>query len=781
MSLILGATLALTLARPVPIAAGFPQSHRSFQVAGNQFLLDGKPFVIRSGEMHYPRVPRAYWRDRMRKAKAMGLNTICTYVFWNLHEPRPGRFDFSGNLDLAAYIRTAKEEGLYVIVRPGPYICTELDFGGLPAWLQKDRTMRVRSNDPKFLRFTQRYFDHVGKIVKPLLIGNGGNVILTQVENEYGSYGSDHVYMAAIRDALIRAGFTGQLFTSDGPGQNMLNGGTLPGIPSVINFGGGAENAFKELAKFRPDGPRMVGEYWAGWFDHWGERHHTTSATSHAREIEWFLKNGISFNLYMFHGGTSFAFMPGANGDRNSYQPDITSYDYDSPLDESGRVTEKYRVFRDTIARATGESLPPVPETPAPIAVPSFDLVPDGVLLGRGDGKRIAAKRPLTFEELGQSYGMVAYEFKTALTGRQRLEIDRLSDYAMVLVDGRRVGELDRRLQQRSMDLDLPRRGASVTLLVESHARINFGHALPDERAGIDGAIRLGGQPIPEIVHYRYPLSSAPSMRYADLGTAAGDHPWAYAGSPRIYRGMFGVETVGDTFLDLGDWTKGYVWVNGHNLGRYWTAAGPQRTLYLPGCWLKKSGNRVVILDEGPAKARPALVGLSSPILNVRPVSALKPFRVSGQTVTLPEAFRSASGSFTPQPVWQTAVLSAEARYVALEVLSEHGQGSYASAAELEVLDEAGKPIRGMKVAYADSEELSGENGSAANLIDNQPTTMWHTEWSESQPGFPHVVILDLGATRRVSALRYLPRNDGPNGRIKEYRIYSSRTPFPGQ
>lgn len=748
-------------------SGGEPPHSKGLVAQGSQLLLDGKPFVVRSGEMHYPRVPRAYWRDRFRKARAMGLNTICTYVFWNLHEPEQGKFDFSGNLDLAEYLRIAKQEGLKIILRPGPYICTELDFGGLPAWLQKNPTMRVRSQDPEFLAATQRYFDQVGKIVKPYLAENGGNVILTQVENEYGSYGSDHVYMGSIRDALRKAGFSGTLVTSDGPGTSYLSGGTLPGILASVNFGGGAESALAELEKFRPGAPKMVGEYWAGWFDHWGERHHRTSVEGHLKDVEWFLKNGVSFNVYMFHGGTSFAFMPGANGDRKSYQPDITSYDYDSPLDESGRPTPKYFAFRDAIARMTGERLPPIPATPGTMRIPAFPLKSVGGLLGRLP-KAITSPRPLPFEALDQAYGMVLYRTRVSDGGRQTLSFDRVADYAMVLVNGTPVGTLDRRRQERQLEVDLPA-NATLDVLVEAHARINFGHDLALEHEGLMGSVRLGSRELTDWEQYRFPLSEAPGGGTPRLG-------------PQVYRGTFRVDDARDTFLDLGTWAKGYVWVNGHNLGRYWTEAGPQQTLYLPASWLRKGLNEVVVLDEGSLQTHPQMEGLDHPVLDHASVAARRPFRKVGQKLgTLPEP--SGGATFVNDKAWESVPLVAEGRYVCLEVrnaYSDKGEGPYASAAELEILGADGKPIKGVKVAYADSEELEADDNSAANLLDGNHDTIWHTEWGSSAPKLPHYVVLDLGEVRPVTALRILPRNDGPNGRPKEVRVYVSRTPFQG-
>ena len=338
--------LATTLALP---ALAQPKA-RAFSWKGEQFLLDGNPFVIRSGEMHYPRVPREYWRDRMRKMRAMGLNTLCTYVFWNLHEPQQGKWDFSGNLDVAEYVRTAQSEGLYVILRPGPYICTEWDFGGFPWWLLAVPDIKVRSNDSKFLKPAALYMDQVGKQLASLQIHRGGPILMVQVENEYGSFGSDHEYMGAIRHMMLDAGFDGALSTSDGSGKSNLAGGTLDGVLSVINFGDGSnpEREFANFAAFRQNVPKMCGEFWYGWFDHWGEKHHTTTAQKGATGLDWMLSRGISCNLYMAHGGSTFGYMAGANMSHD-YQPDTSAYDYDAPIDEAGRPNAKFHAMQDVL------------------------------------------------------------------------------------------------------------------------------------------------------------------------------------------------------------------------------------------------------------------------------------------------------------------------------------------------------------------------------------------------------------------------------------------------
>src|SRR5579864_7442864 len=343
-------------------------------IEGDRFELDGKPFQIISGEMHYERIPREYWRDRLRKARAMGLNTISTYVFWNVHEPKPDVFDFSGQLDVAAFVRMAQEEGLYVILRPGPYACAEWDLGGLPAWLLADPNIVLRSSDERFLGPAENYLKRLGRELAPLQITRGGPILEVQVENEYGSFGNDHEYMKRILAAIRNAGLNEVLlYTADGGDQ--LPAGTLPDIHAVVNFGpGDAKSEFAKLQKFRLGKPVMSGEYWDGWFDHWGAKHEVRNAQDDAKELDWILSQGYSINLYMFHGGTSFGFMSGANWDHSTYEPDVTSYDYDSPVSESGALTKKFYAFRDVIAKHQPGVALPEPPPPLPVTeVPEFE------------------------------------------------------------------------------------------------------------------------------------------------------------------------------------------------------------------------------------------------------------------------------------------------------------------------------------------------------------------------------------------------------------------------
>jgi beta-galactosidase len=578
-------------------------SGHSFRVDHGQFLLDGQPFQIVSGEMHYARIPREYWRSRLKMAKAMGLNAITTYVFWNVHEPKPGVYDFSGNADIAEFLREAQQEGLYAILRPGPYSCAEWEFGGYPAWLLKDPEMKVRSRDPKFLAAARSWLLRLGKEVEPLQIGNGGPIIAVQVENEYGSYGDDHEYMEDIHQILVDAGFTkAQLYTADGADE--LTRGSLPELPAVINFGTGeAKEEFAKLHKLRPEGPFMSGEYWAGWFDHWGSPHETRSPEQEAGEVGWMLKQGYSVSLYMFHGGTSFGWMNGANSDGKTYEPDVTSYDYDAPLDESGRPTPKYDLLRKTIAGATGRQPPPVPDVMPAQAIAPFALT-QAVSLWKTLPAPVHSEQPLSMEELNQSYGYVLY--RTMLEGpiQGELNLGKLHSYAQVYLDGRLLGAVDRRYDQHALALDIPPGKVRLDILVEDTGRVNYGKAIPGERVGLLTGVAAGGKPVTGWDQYSLPIKAPENLAY----TAAS------CTGACFYRGSFETGSLADTFLDTSMFTKGQVWVNGHNLGRVWDV-GPQKALYLPGPWLRKGKNEVVVLDlDGQPGGK--LWGLDHPYLD---------------------------------------------------------------------------------------------------------------------------------------------------------------------
>lgn len=587
-----GASAAAVAATPVTIA-------------GDHFMRNGKPYRIIAGSMHFQRIPRTYWRDRLRKARAMGLNAVTTYVFWNAVEPKPGVFDFGGRNDVAAFVRMAGEEGLDVILRPGPYACAEWEAGGFPAWLFADPHLHVRTRDPKFLKAADAYLHRLGKQLVPLLAVHGGPIIAVQVENEYGSFGDDHRYMQAIRRALVRAGFGGALlFTADGP--DRLADGALPGVLATVNFAPGqARKAFAALNAFRPGRPTMAGEYWAGWFDQWGGGHAHTDARQQAAELAWMLDRGDSVNLYMFEGGTSFGFMNGANfqgGPADRYAPQTTSYDYDAALDEAGRPTPKFALFRDVIARATGRTPPPLPPPTPMSALPAFAL-PESASLWDNLPAPVASRDPQPMERFGQAYGYILY--RTRVTGpvKGRLDLGQVRDYAAVYLDRKRVGTADRRLEQVAVGLDVGPGGHELDLLVENTGRINYGPHLQDGRAGLVEPVLLDGRPLHGWRIYPLPMHSPDHIKGWTTAPVAG---------PAFHRGRFHVARPADTFLDMRAFDKGFAWVDGHNLGRIWDI-GPQRSLYLPGAWLHRGSNTAVVFDLR-TRARPRLRGTVQPI-----------------------------------------------------------------------------------------------------------------------------------------------------------------------
>jgi beta-galactosidase len=583
-------------------SSGAPPAQHTFRVEDGKFLLDGKPFQIISGEMHYPRIPREYWRARFRMAKAMGLNTVTAYVFWNEHELRPGVFDFSGQRDVAEFVREAQSEGLYVILRPGPYVCAEWEWGGYPAWLLKQRGIVVRSTDPKFMEPVRRWLLRLGKELAPLQMAHGGPIIAVQVENEYGSFGDDHAYMEQIHHDIVDAGFDASvLYTADGP--ELIPNGSLPELPAVINFSpGNAREAFATLHKLRPDGPFMAGEWWDGWFDFWGGPHHTTDAKAQASELEWILQQGYSISIYMFHGGTNFGWMNGANMDKTPYEPDVTSYDYDAALDESGRPTAKYFIFRDAIAKATGVTPPAVPAVDPPIAAPAVHLM-QSVSLWQALPQPVHSEQVLTMEDLDQAYGYILYRKTIAEPVSGDLVLDELHDYALIYANGSLLGTLDRRLEQNRLHVDIKDPNTRLDILVENTGRVNFTVAIRGERQGITKQVTLAGKPLTGWQILPLPMDSPEKLpfRAADCTGAC------------FYRGSLQVDHVGDTFLDISSVAKGFVWVNGHPLGRAWNI-GPQKALYLPGPWLHKGANDVIVFDleGGPGrtvegKAKPDL------------------------------------------------------------------------------------------------------------------------------------------------------------------------------
>lgn len=480
----------LSLLLLLALGCGTVSAH-DFKIEKGQFVLDGKPITLVCGEMHYPRIPQEYWRDRLLRAKAMGLNCISTYVFWNIHERQPGKFDFTGEADLAKFIRTAQELGLYVVLRPGPYVCAEWDFGGFPYWLQNNKHMKWRSDDPDFLAACQRYITRLGKEVSKYCVGNGGNVLLVQVENEYGSYSNDRVYMGKIRDMLEKAGFNAPFITCDGAGQ--MPNGYMKGVLPTVN-GSVGEEVKRAIDRFYPGGPYFVAEFYPAWFDVWGQGHSRRDYRSPAQQIDWMLGHGVSVNMYMFHGGTNFAYTNGANTIGSGYEPQPTSYDYDAPLSESGVATPKYYAFREVIQKhlPAGETLPDVPAA-NPVATFAQVQLLDSVPLRAAFGRSMQSERPLTMEEAGQDFGYIHYQTTVEKGGKGRLVLRKLRDYAIVFVNGKRVGSLDRRFSQTGMMVDIPD-GAKLEILVENVGRINYGPDLLDNHKGITESVNFCGK-----------------------------------------------------------------------------------------------------------------------------------------------------------------------------------------------------------------------------------------------------------------------------------------------
>lgn len=568
----------------------------TFGVSGGKFMLDGKPFVILAGEIHPSRVPKEYWRQRIQMAKAMGLNAISVYEFWNMHEPEKGRFDFKGNENVTGFIRICQQEGMWVILRPGPYVCAEWEFGGYPYWLLNEPGLIVRSRDPKFMFFAKRYLNEIARRTAPLQITHGGNILMVQVENEYGSYGRDKTYMAEVRDALKHAGYDVPLYVAEGGAQ--LASAWIPGTIAGVN-GGNWPDAVSAADKYTPGGPYIVPEFYPGWLDHWAEPFVITGGGAD-RFVE-LAKHGVSVSLYMFHGGTNFGFMNGANYG-GSFEPDITSYDYDAPLDEAGRPRKKYFEFREAIAKLTGNAPWPIPATIPVATIPRFSLTQSCSLLDTLP-KPVVSDRPKNMEALGQAYGFVLYRSRIKGPKRAILDIRDLRDYAVVMLDGQVVSTLDRRHKQQTVELDVPNGEARLDILVENCGRINYGGKIPDNHKGITDKVLFDGAELTGWENYSLPMTDLRHIAWQGKN----DH------GPRFYRGEFNLNKTGDAFLDLRGWTKGVVWVNGHNLGRYWWL-GPQQTLYTPGVWLRKGRNEIIVFEELQT-ADPSVKGLAEPIL----------------------------------------------------------------------------------------------------------------------------------------------------------------------
>jgi beta-galactosidase len=580
------AAIIIILATPA-----FPQSH-TFKVGEGQFLLDGKPFQIISGEMHFARIPRECWRDRLHMAKAMGLNTVATYVFWNYHEQEKGKYNFKDNADIAEFCRLAQEEGLWVIIRPSPYACAEWEFGGYPWWLLREKGMKVRSRDPRYLELCRKYFNALAKEIVPLQITKGGPIIMVQIENEYGSYDKDKEYLAWYRDMYRKVGLDVELYTCDGPSQ--MPAGYLPVVLPAVNGLDNIREVKTLINKYNNrHGPYFIAEWYPAWFDSWGYRHYVVPFQEFISTYDSILAAGLSINIYMAHGGTTRWFWNGANmSRRDPYSPETSSYDYDAPIDEAGNATAKYMAMRGVIMKHLPRDvqLPDVPEPKRSMALPEARL-PEFSPLFSNLPSPVSVKNPLSFEDYGQGYGYMLYRTTVQGPAKGILKIEEMRSYGLVYLDGKRMAILDRRLRQDSIMLAVPEGTHSLDILVENNGRINYGAFLNDNKQGITEKVTFGGKVLTGWRMYGFPMTDKEmnkGIKYSESGNIPE--------GPVFRRGTFIVDKPADTYVDMSRWGKGHVWINGRSAGKYWNI-GPTQTIYVPAAWLNKGENEIEIIE----------------------------------------------------------------------------------------------------------------------------------------------------------------------------------------
>ena len=769
------ALAALLLAAPASMQAASKPG--TFTTGNKTFLLNGKPFVVKAAEVHYPRIPRPYWEHRIQMCKALGMNTVCIYVFWNIHEQKEGQFDFTGNNDVAEFCRIAQKNGMYVIVRPGPYVCAEWEMGGLPWWLLKKKDIKLRERDPYFMERVKIFEQKVGEQLAPLTIQNGGPIIMIQVENEYGSYGEDKPYVSEIRDCLRSIyGKELSLFQCDWSSNFEKNG--LDDLTWTMNFGTGANinDQFRRLGELRPNAPQMCSEFWSGWFDKWGARHETRPAKDMVEGMDEMLSKGISFSLYMTHGGTSFGHWAGANSP--GFAPDVTSYDYDAPINEYGHATPKFWELRKMMAKYNdGKKLPAVPKAPMPIiTIPKFELKTFAeLLLAPGKEDRGALK---TFEEMDMGWGMMLYSTTLPDIPTQSVFTAEMHDFAQVFIDGEYIGKVDRVKNEKSLTLPPVKKGQKLLILVEGMGRINFGRAIKDFK-GIVGDVTISAEVDNNEVTWKpreWWLCATDDSYETAVNTlrltANSNINKATEKSKRgYYRGYFNLKKVGDTFLNFETWGKGQVWVNGHAMGRIWSI-GPQQTLYVPGCWLKKGKNEIIVLDiVGPKEA--VVWGQAEPELNKLQLEKSNKHNNIGDKPDLNSATPVAAGAFKAGNGWQTIQFgkTVKGRYLAIECLSTQKDNDRVAIAELYLQGLDGKRIsrEPWKTKYANSEDEAG-NHLGDKVFDLQESTYWQTEKGASAP---HLLVIDLGSEQTVRGLEYLPRAEqGAPGSVKNFKVY---------
>ena len=749
---------------------------QKFEVGNSTFMVDGKPVVIKAAEIHYPRIPREYWEHRIEMCKALGMNTICLYVFWNIHEQTPDNFDFEGQNDVAEFCRLAQKHGMYIIVRPGPYVCAEWEMGGLPWWLLKKEDIKLRSNDPYYMERVQKFLKAIGGELEDLQYNKGGNIIMVQVENEFGAYGTDKPYIRNVRDAVKAGGFTDvELFQCDWSSNFMNN--ALDDLLWTVNFGTGAniDAQFKTLKEARPDSPLMCSEFWSGWFDHWGRAHETRDAATMIAGMKDMLDRDISFSLYMTHGGTTWGHWGGANSP--AYSAMCSSYDYDAPISEAGWVTDKYFAVRDLLSNYLdeGQELTDIPQSFPTIQIPEIKFT-EAALVRENLPEPKLSKDIKPMEQFDQGWGSILYRTTLPqIKEETSLVIEEMHDWAQVYVDGELVARLDRRRGENTVKLNNIRKGAQLDILIEAMGRVNFGEAIHD-RKGITNKVSLvtkkKSKELKNWEVFNLPLDYE---FIKNKNYVANDKP---LDAPAYYRATFDLKHVGDVFIDMQDWGKGLVWVNGINVGRFWEI-GPQQTLFVPGVWLNEGENEIIVLDhKGPKSTK--VRGLDKPILSMlRPEESLF-HRKKGETLNLDQEVALVEGTFADGNGWKNQTLDkvVEARYICLEILDTHNESPEAAVAEMYLTGADNKDLSRLNwnVVYADSESLDSGNNTAEKVYDLQESTYWKTS---GRSKFPHQIVIDLGKVEKIKGVRYLPRmEEGSPGAIKNFKFYAKEEPF---
>jgi len=574
-------------------ASGFSQKLRTrhtFTLGTTEFMLDGSPFQIISGEMHPSRIPSDYWRHRIQMAKAMGCNTISVYIMWNYHELQEGVYDFeSGNRNLSEFFNIVQEEDLWLIVRPGPYVCAEWELGGIPPYLLRIPDIKLRCMDPRYMTAAERYISKLAEVVKPYLVTNGGPALMLQIENEYGSFGNDRNYLSRLKEVWVANGIDVPFFTGDGPTTYMLEAGSLPGC--AVGLDSGSRPSHFELAeKMNPGVPVFSSETYPGWLTHWGEEWARPDTTGLLTEVKYLMDNKKSFNLYVIHGGTNFGYTAGANSGGKGYEPDVTSYDYDAPINEQGQATPKYMALRRLLGSylPKGKKLPPVPE-----AIPAYDVPSIGLTtfssVWDNLPKHVNSVQPKPFEAYNQDYGFILYTTELIGHKKGKLTVTDLHDYATLFLNGEFIGTLDRREGVNSIDIPESKiMNPVLEILVEGMGRINFAQQLID-RKGITDRVTLNGMTLMNWKVYNLPMDDKFIYDLRSSSRTPGKRGI-------FFKGNFFLGAAGDTFLDLSNFKKGIAWVNGHNLGRYWNI-GPQKRLYCPASFLRQGTNEMIVFD----------------------------------------------------------------------------------------------------------------------------------------------------------------------------------------